>query len=456
MKLAKFRHSLLARYLLLIFAALMFIPIAFPTFTVIWYSFEKDSETAMINGEELEKLWHTEAKELNNANIDEIKKRFALMKQSYPKSSMFWVDHLGNLAFSFPERPDLPSSWSATYTVDFMKQSYGGDPFTTVAFIGEDQKNGFIVFQIPREELDSSVDSLMNRYYYLFYAGLLVLFALFIFISWLLFYRMRKRLLRLGKTMDQQEADGIPKQITISKIDEIGQLEQSFNNMIDKLEESRNRQQEEESLRRQLIANLSHDLRTPLTTLRGHLYALQKESLSKQGQASLQLIDHKITYLGQLIDNLLSYTLLTTGKYPNRPETVSIFRAVRIIVASWYPTFEKEGFNMDIELPEEEDIIWELDASWLERVLDNIFQNVVRHAKAGRYIGIKGKRTEHGFELDIIDHGPGFTRESGSKGAGIGMAIISLMLKEMNLQWELETNEEGTIIHISGERERGY
>lgn len=455
MKLAKFRHSLLARYLLLIFAALMFIPIAFPTFTVIWYSFEKDNETATINGEGLEKLWHQEARGLNNASAEEIKKRFSLMKNRYPESTMFWVDHLGDLQTSLPERSDIPSNWSATYTVEFMKKSYDGDPFTTVAFIGEDQNNGFIVFQIPRDELDSSVDSLMSRYYYLFYAGLLVLFALFIFISWLLFYRMRKRLLRLGKTMDQQEADGIPKQIAVSKMDEIGQLEQSFNNMIDKLEESRDRQQEEESLRRQLIANLSHDLRTPLTTLRGHLYTLQKESLSKQGQDSLQLIDHKITYLGQLIDNLLSYTLLTTGKYPNKPEAISIFRAVRITVASWYPTFEKGGFHMDIELPEKEDIIWELDASWLERVLDNIFQNVVRHAKAGGYIGIKGKRTKQGFELDIIDHGPGFTKESENKGAGIGMAIISLMLKEMNLQWEMETDEEGTIIHISGKGERG-
>ncbi|MEK3888572.1 cache domain-containing sensor histidine kinase [Bacillus sp. FSL K6-3431] len=448
---AKFRHSLVARYLLLILAALLFIPIAIPTFTIVWYSFEKDSETASINGVSLEKIWHREAEGLTNASPEEIKKRLDQIKKIYPESSLFWVNPVGNMEFSLPERNDIPSSWSATYTVDFMKKSYDGDPFTSVAFIGEDNNKGFIVFQIPRSELDLSENSLMNRYYYLFYAGVILLFALFIFISWLLFYRMRKRLMRLGKTMDQHESDGIPNQIKINKMDEIGQLEQSFNNMIDKLKESRGLQQEEEHLRRQLIANLSHDLRTPLTTLRGHLYTLQKESLSKQGHVSLQLIDHKIAYLGQLIDNLLSYTLLSTGKYPSKPESLYIFRAVRTITASWYPTFEREGFDMEINLPEKDDIRWQMDSSWLERVLDNVFQNIVRHAKVGGYIGIKGEVTEKGFKLLIIDHGPGFIQESENKGAGIGMAIISLMLKEMDLHWEMETDGDGTIIKISGE-----
>ena len=63
--------------------------------------------------------------------------------------------------------------------------------------------------------------------------------------------------------------------------------------MVQELETSRKREMEEEELRKELIANLSHDLRTPLTTIRAHAYRLKKEPLSTKGQESLDFIDEK-------------------------------------------------------------------------------------------------------------------------------------------------------------------
>ncbi|MFC0333859.1 sensor histidine kinase, partial [Paenibacillus sepulcri] len=142
--------------------------------------------------------------------------------------------------------------------------------------------------------------------------AIVTILGVFILISWLFFYKIRKRLMHLQEAMAKPAGNGIPLPIRIDKRDEIGQLGDSFNKMVHELEISRHREKEEEALRRQLISNLSHDLRTPLTAIRGHAYRLKKESLSPKGRESLDAIDHKISHLGQLLENLLSYTLLTS------------------------------------------------------------------------------------------------------------------------------------------------
>lgn len=144
----------------------------------------------------------------------------------------------------------------------------------------------------------------------------------------------------------------MPDPIAVRKSDEIGQLEAAFNGMVHRLDRSLKREREEEELRKRLIANLSHDLRTPLTVVRSHVYSLQKEQLSERGQELLKLTETKLGDLAGLIDNLLSYNLLTSGKYTLHPERIDVLRIVRESAAAWYPLWEKEGFEADIDLPE--------------------------------------------------------------------------------------------------------
>jgi len=274
--------------------------------------------------------------------------------------------------------------------------------------------------------------------------------ALFVAVSWLFFYRIRKRLLRLQEAMAEPTAgQGLPQPIDtagFSRPDEIGQLEASFNRMIRQLANSRHREEEEEALRRRLIANLSHDLRTPLTVMRGHASRLRKEALSPEGSASLDAVDHTITHVGELIDDLLAYTLLTAGKYPYRPEKTDMVRLARTSLANWYPVFEQADFRIELELPESSTFWWEVDPQWMQRVLDNLFQNIQRHARDGRYIGIAMDAERE--SLAINDHGPGMDGQSGERGAGIGLSIATYMLREMGLQAEFMFDESGTTVRI--------
>lgn len=286
----------------------------------------------------------------------------------------------------------------------------------------------------------------------LFYVTVLLfgfIIVAFVILSWLFFLKLQKRLARLQEVMSYSaKNNSFPEPISVQadRMDEIDQLGSSFNWMIQQLEGSRKQAYEEELLRHRLIANLSHDLRTPLTIMRGHVTRLNKEPISLEGQHSLTEINHTITRVGDLMDDLLSYTLLTSGKHPFEPVSTDIGRLVRAAVAAWYPVFEEHGIQLDVDLPADETFYWEADPKWMTRVLDNLFQNIIRHAAEGKYanIAVDVKRER----IIVADRGPGLDKSSHEGGAGIGLSTCHYMLNKMNLKADFTSNENGTSVAI--------
>lgn len=455
----RLKHSLSSQYLLLIIAAVLFLPIALPVVSVLLFNLGSPNYTApnpYESGTALESMWHQEARSLAGAGGVDIDAKLRELKGRYPEADMFWVDDLGQTMLALPEQPQLPERWTSSYTIAFMKQSYDANPFTVVAFLGANDEAGFMVMQVPREQMEPPYQRLWMQESTFVMVTMFVILLLFLLLSWLFFYRIRTRLLGLQRAMAIDDERATPAPVTVRNLDEIGRLERSFNDMVEQLRLSRQGEQEEEQLRRQLIANLSHDLRTPLTAIRGHIYSLREEVTSPEGQSSLTLVDSKIGYLSELIDNLLSYSMLYAGKYPYQPERTDIVRVVRAQAAHWYPAFEDAQFVIELELPESS-LYWEVDPRWLERVLDNLFQNVLRHARSGRYIEIRVEQPVLGLSQDplvagssilICDRGPGMQSDSSDKGTGLGLSIVSLMLKDMELDWQIDSTEDGTTMRI--------
>lgn len=286
----------------------------------------------------------------------------------------------------------------------------------------------------------------------LFYVTVLLfgfIIVAFVILSWRFFLNLQKRLASLQEVMSSSaKTNSFPKPLSVQadRMDEIDQLGSSFNWMIQQLEDSRKREYEEELLRHRLIANLSHDLRTPLTILRGHVTRLNKESMSFEGQNSLTEINHTITRVGDLMDDLLTYTLLTSGKHPYVPVSTDIGRLVRASVASWYPVFEEHGIQLDVDLPADETFYWEADPKWMTRVLDNLFQNIIRHAAEGKYANIVVDVEQE--QIIVADRGPGLDNSSHEGGAGMGLSTCHYMLNKMNLKADFTSNENGTRVSI--------
>ncbi|GGO00055.1 sensor histidine kinase [Saccharibacillus kuerlensis] len=539
----KFRHSLMARYLMLVGLAIFLLPIILILVMVlylgytylIWQPGQPDVDRGKyVNSSTLGNDWHQLAESLDGASADEIVRAVKAFRTENPLVQVAAVDAEGQTLYEEPQRDSIPDAWTAGWTAEFMKRATANNSevFAVVAFVGEkddpllDRQQGFIVAEVPRAMTVSAVPNQNGRMPQFVAISLFVLlFLLFAFLSWAFFYRIRKRLVRLQEAMTAYDDAGIPLPVGPGKRqDEITTLEGTFNQMVHKLRAGREREREEEELRKKLIANLSHDLRTPLTVIRSHAYSLESEPLGERGRESLTLMARKLDDLGGLIDNLLSYTLIAAGRYPMRIEETDVLRIVRTAAAQWYPVFEKEGMEVDADLPEES-MLWHVDREWLIRILDNLFQNAVRHAKEGRYIGLslgppgpdgrrplqirdKGpgmrgdealqpsavkpdgsdaaKSDETGFngassddihaeesqpgegrvrlaansavqaadmptalqENSVPDGQRGHRRRNPLHGAGIGLSIVDLMIREMGMSWNMESGAEGVTVTI--------
>ncbi|WP_028612767.1 sensor histidine kinase [Paenibacillus harenae] len=448
----RFHQTLLTRYLLIILFAFLFIPIIFPLASFVYmlteeYTSSRNEDYLKYgDGSTLEAMWHQEASQLDEETPEQTDRKLQEMKRNYPEGSFFWVDASGETQLQLPRQEQLPERWTHADAIRYMKKHIDGDPYTVVAFIGPDNSGaGFMVMQLPRSLIQLSTPVGAGTPFYI--AFLFIMFAFFVLLSLLFFRQIRRRLLRLQSAMKVHGSDGLPMPIVQKKQDEIGELEAAFNEMTDQLRGSKERESAEEELRKRLIANLSHDLRTPLTVMNSHAYSLRGEALSEHGKAAVKQLEQKIASLGSLIENLLSYTLMTGGRYPLKLEQLDVLRLVRESAAAWYPLWEQEGIEPDIDLPGEP-IIWRVDKEGFRRVLDNLFQNIVRHAHNGQYIGLSSETREGQTALVISDRGAGMESESSGKGAGIGLAIVEYLIAEMELEWRTESTANSTRISI--------
>ncbi|MEA0552514.1 HAMP domain-containing sensor histidine kinase [Lysinibacillus irui] len=448
----KFFRSLLAKYMLIIVLAISIVQISYLGVATFMLGISKtgsgDFSSEALLESDIEEQWHTQAKSINNASEATIEQLFQKWQKQYPTASMFWVSEKGNLLTTMNVQDELPKIWTPAFTTKFIKERYGSDPFTVIAFLGDDVSNGFIVLEISRDVFKPPLIKIYDNYGSFLFFGVVAVILFFIAVSFLFFKGIRKRLLHLQEAMEIRDVDGLPIEIQVKKRDEIGQLEHSFNRMVCELRDSKQRQQKEEQLRRELIANLSHDLRTPLTKVRAQSYTISKEALSEEGIQALKAMEASIVNIDALIENLMSYTLLMASKYKFEPKNINVIRFVREHLTTWYPVFEREGFTIDIELQAFESNEWSVDPLWLGRIFDNIFQNVLRHAYSGKYISVKTKSTDSYKAFIIEDHGQGMKNESNAKGAGIGLSIVDIMVKGMDLEWEITSSQSGTKIII--------
>jgi len=440
------QKSLLVRYLLLILLAM----ISFPLIPALFYlphyfSTHKD----MLDADKIEREWRLEAGLMKDVSAGHVRTRLQMLVDRYPGTEAFWVDG-DRMTRSIGERPaDIPERWTYTDMVHFAAQTARRDYLTFTAPLGGEVRNGFMTIRFPRS-LTTLADIPPYRNAALI-SLMIAAYALLLLVSFLFFYRIRTRLVRLGAAMTAKGDSGVPNGIDSGRDDEIGRLEQAFNRMVGQLKTLRENEKQEEELRKQLVANLSHDLRTPLTVIRQHVHTLHKLPSGSSPDSSFRIINRKLDDIGKLMDNLLSYTLLSAGKYPMEIKDADLSEELRNAAADWYPVFEEEGLEIEIDLPEQP-VIWRIDPFWFRIIVDNLFQNVIRHARTGRYIGIFCYEQEGGMVAEIRDRGPGIAYRSGAKGAEIGLSIVSLMIRDMNLQWRIDSGDNGTTVYISAKK----
>ena len=194
---------------------------------------------------------------------------------------------------------------------------------------------------------------------------------------------------------------------------------------------------------RQELAGLSHDLRTPLTSLCGYLQMLEQGTLSpEEQQKALAVVRHRADALQQLIAGVYDLSRLEAAADALTPEPVRLQNLIASLAADEYQRLNELGMTPEINLPETLPPVL-ADPAGAERVLQNLLQNALRHGKSlSMTARTAGSRVLTVFENDapnltdadlpqLFDR---FYRVGGQSGAGLGLSIVKELCEAMDAQ----------------------
>lgn len=214
-------------------------------------------------------------------------------------------------------------------------------------------------------------------------AALCVLFFLVMFsvVKYSLNRKLNRPLKQLVVQMDAF-AKGLPVVEILKSNDELGELTKSFEVMRAKLIEANQKLTAEQQQKEFMVASISHDLKTPLTSIRAYAEALESDELSHdQRQAYRQVIVEKSVFMHQMLDDLLMYTLLQSNAYTMDFVVVDGEEFFDMLVSGYETLCREKG----IQFHEMTHVsgTYEVDAKQLIRVVDNLMANAMKYTASG-------------------------------------------------------------------------
>jgi signal transduction histidine kinase len=242
---------------------------------------------------------------------------------------------------------------------------------------------------------------------------------------------MTQPLRDMAKAARRMETGDYTLRVVTSSRDEVGQLAVAFNRMSSELESL-------ERVRRDLVANVSHELKTPISALRAHLENLL-DGVEEPEPRTLQVMLAQSERLGRLVDQLLELSRLESGDLPLHREQVQLRPLVSRVLSEIEVTRARRDVDLAQDLPEDLPAIF-ADAERVHQVLFNLLDNAVRFTPAGGRVRVTASRHNGSVDVAVTDTGPGIdaehlprlfdrfyrvdtarSREEG--GTGIGLAI---------------------------------
>ncbi len=282
--------------------------------------------------------------------------------------------------------------------------------------------------------------------------GLLLIFAGLISASfgYILTNGMTQSLGQLQEGALQLATGDFSTRVKVNEIDELSDVADAFNMMADELEMSFARQKQLEQSRRNLTAAVSHDLRTPLTSIRAMIEALADEVVTDPDtvQRYYGTISSQIENLSALIDDLFELSQLETGHIELQLEPVNLNDLLSEVLESIQPQARAKEITLEGVFCEDAPVI-QAEFLKIQRVVYNLVQNALRHTPAGGTILLQTKVVSQGVQVDVSDTGDGIapddvprifdqffrgeksrSRETG--GAGLGLAIAKRIIEAHN------------------------
>jgi signal transduction histidine kinase len=319
-------------------------------------------------------------------------------------------------------------------------------------FVGHEESrgrrvgDGFLVGGLLVQPLTNSVSRELAGTRAAYRRALLVVAALAGLIALVLgaFFtdRLINPLRRMTLQVERVGAGDYATRIEAKGEDEFGRLASAINQMAGAVEHSVETLRATDQLRRELIANVGHDLRTPLATLLGYLEEAERHlEQGNQAAADAALVTARRQggYLSQLVSDLFELSLLDSGPAPLRREPIPLAELLADATQAHRSAFEKAGIPFQQEQPATLPMIYG-DGVRLLRVLDNLLTNARRYTPIGGQVTLRATSTERQILIEVQDTGQGMDAETlahvferyyrgeeartrKGRGTGLGLAI---------------------------------
>jgi signal transduction histidine kinase len=279
--------------------------------------------------------------------------------------------------------------------------------------------------------------------------GLLLIFAGILSASfgYLLAASMAQSLSLLQKGAQRLARGDFSARVHLTEMDELSDVAEAFNRMGDELQKSFARQKELEQARRDLIAAVSHDLRTPLTSIRAMIEALADGVVTEPAtvQRYYGTIRSQTENLSGLINDLFELSQLETSQIQLAIEAVNLNDLLSDVVESMQAQAGAKGISLKAIFSEDLPLI-KGELNKIQRVIYNLVQNAIRHTPTSGSISLATQVVPEGVQVEVADTGEGIapedlphifdqffrgeksrSRETG--GAGLGLAIAKRIVE---------------------------
>lgn len=211
-----------------------------------------------------------------------------------------------------------------------------------------------------------------------------------------------------------------------------------------------------DQLRVDLITNVSHDLKTPLTSIVGYLELIKKEELSDVVRDYVDVISTRAGKLGEMINSLFSLAKASSGNVELHKETFELNRLMEQIFADMDDRIKESGLKFVTQFTEEDTAIYS-DNSYFYRICQNLIENALKYSAKGTRVFVKTYKKEagtdqkmvleitntSGYEMDfekedIIERFSRGDKARTSEGNGLGLAIVSTYAKALGGEFDIK------------------
>ncbi|ANS74130.1 histidine kinase [Paenibacillus yonginensis] len=253
--------------------------------------------------------------------------------------------------------------------------------------------------------------------------------------------------------------------ITVRSIGQLGQLAADINSMLERLKLSVEEERRAEQTKNELITNISHDLRTPLTTITGYLGLVDQDKYRDEVELRyyMNMAYEESIRLKKLMEDLFEYTRLSNKGNNMQWTRINVAEMLNQLVAQFGWQLHEHGMEARLAI-EGQLVIW-ADGDKLRRVYENLITNAIRYGQDGYYLDIRGRVQGDEIVTEVVNYGEPIpqrdlpylferfyrvekSRAQHTGGSGIGLAIAKNIVELHHGSISADSDEERTIFTV--------